>query len=275
VEILTHKKPAPSRDWMNASLGYLRTSSARTKVRQWFREQGRDTAVVQGKEIAERELSRLDLKHTKLEDIAVHMSYESIEDMFAAIGFGIKSAASVGSVALQLERDKAPPAPIVTAPTEEHSKGIRKAASGVSLGGVDDILGKRARCCSPLPGDSVLGYISRGRGIIIHRRDCLSIDVDREPERWVEIDWGPGGQEKHPVDVEIRASDRQGLLRDLSDLIIHAGAAVRSVRADARSRDGTARIRLALDFVSSAQVVRVLDKLDHHPDVIAVRRVSK
>lgn len=273
VEILTHKKPGPSRDWLNPAFGYLRTTSARTKVRQWFREQGRDSAVLQGKEIVDRELQRLGLDHVTLAEIVTKLEYEKPDDLYAAVGFGIRSAHSLASAALQIERDKAPPEE--PPPVSEPSKANRGSASGVSLAGVDDILGKRARCCSPVPGDDVVGFISRGRGIIIHRRDCSNIDAQREPERWVDIDWGPGGEERHPVDLEIIAQDRQGLLRDLSDLIAHTGANVRSVRADVRGKKDKARIRLSLDIVSSDQILRVLDKLERYRDVLSVRRVGK
>jgi len=272
VEILTHKKPSPSRDWMNPGFGYLRTQSAKAKVRAWFREQGRDTAVQQGREIVERELKRLDLDHVTLLEIVAKLEYDKAEDLYAAVGFGIRSAHSVSSAALQIERDKAPPKEV---PIVEPPKSERKTASGVSLGGVDDILGKRARCCNPVPGDAVIGFISRGRGIIIHRRDCSNIDTERESERWVEIDWGPTGEERHPVDIEIVAQDRPGLLRDLSDLIAHSGADLRSVHADVKGKRGTARIRLSLDIVSSDQVLRVLDKLERYRDVLSVRRVGK
>ncbi len=273
VEILTQKKPSPSRDWLNPASGYLRTTSAKSKVRQWFREQGRDTAVQQGREIVERELHRLDLSHVTLADVVAKLEYEKPEDLFAAVGFGIRSAHSVAAAALQIERDKAPPPELP--PVSEPGRPRRASFTGVSLSGVDDILGKRARCCSPVPGDAVLGFISRGRGIIIHRKDCANIDTTSEPDRWVEIDWGPGGEERHPVDLDIIVHDRQGLLRDLSDLIAHTGANVRSVRADTRIKKDTARIRLSLDIVSSDQVLRVLDKLERHKDVVSVRRVGK
>ena len=273
VEILTHKKPGPSRDWMNPGFGYLRTTSAKTKVRQWFREQGRDDAVQQGREIVERELGRLDLEHVTLPELVRKLEYDKIDDLYAAVGFGIRSAHSVASAALQLEREKAPVEEPL--PPSEPPKSVPKATSGVSLAGVDDILGKRARCCNPLPGDDVIGFISRGRGIIIHRRDCSNIDTAREPERWVDIDWGPGGEESHSVDVEILAHDRPGLLRDLSDLIAHSGANVRSVHADVKGKRDMARIRFSLDIVSSDQVLRVLDRVERYRDVVSVRRVGR
>lgn len=272
VEVLTNKKPQPSRDWMNPTFGFLHTASARTKVRQWFREQGRDKSIQQGKEIVERELARLDLKHASIDDIRQRLEYETLEDLHAAVGFGLRSAHAVASVALQIERDRAPvEPPPATAP--ESGKG--KAATGVSLAGVDDILGKRARCCNPVPGDRVIGYISRGRGIIIHRKDCANIAFEREPERLVEIDWGPGGQEHHSIDVEIHAIDRPGLLRDLSDVIGYAGANVKAIRAEAKATGGIARLRVSLDIVSSEQALRVLDRLERHTDVTAVRRVGR
>lgn len=270
VEILTHKHPHPSRDWLHQSFGYLRTSSARSKVRQWFRDQGKDAAVQQGKEIVERELARLGLAHVTQHDVAAKLDYQKLEDLYAAVGFGIRSSHAVASVALQIERQKAPE-PLVAAPVSEHPKPT----SGLSIAGVSDIMGKRARCCAPVPGDKVVGFVSRGRGIIIHRKDCTSIDMRREPERWVEIDWGPEQRERHTVDLEVIVQDRQGLLRDLTALIAQTGADVRSVRANIKSRQNQARISLRLDIAGSDQMLQVMDNLERSRDVISVRRVGK
>jgi len=273
VEILTHKKPAPSRDWMNPAFGYLKTTSARAKVRAWFREQGKDDAVQQGKEIVDRELSRLALQHVTVADLCERLGYETAEDLYEAVGFGVRNAPSVASAALQIERERQPP-PEPEIPPVEPEKGKAKAASGLSLSGVEDILGRRARCCNPVPGDQVVGFVSRGRGISIHRRDCPHIVGAREPERIVEIDWGGAGQERYPVDVEIRAHDRPGLLRDLSDLVAQSGVKLRAARADARDRDGKARLRFSLEFANADEAVRLIARIDRHPDVLEVRRIG-
>ncbi|MBW2524599.1 MAG: bifunctional (p)ppGpp synthetase/guanosine-3',5'-bis(diphosphate) 3'-pyrophosphohydrolase [Deltaproteobacteria bacterium] len=274
VSILTQKRPSPSRDWLNPASGYVRTSGARQKVRQWFRAQSRDTSVAAGKEIVEREIGRLSLEQTTIEEVAEALKYKSVDDMYAAVGFGDRSAHSVASAALALEREKAPPEdpPVPSVAPVTRRKG---AASGLSLDGVDDILGKRARCCNPVPGDDVVGFISRGRGITIHRRDCAQVKRHREPERMVEIDWGPSARETFLVDVAIRADDRPGLLRDLSTVVTQSGVDVTAARAEASNKDGTAALRMSLQFGSADQVARLLARLSRFPGVIEVRRVAR
>ena len=274
VEVLTHKKPSPSRDWLNPSTGYIKTSSARSKLRQWFREQGRDDAIEQGKETVDREFARMNVEHATVEDVAKRLGYDTLEDLYEAVGFGVRNAHSVGAAALQIEREKQPP-PEPQLPPSEPEKGTRRSASGLSLAGVEDILGRRARCCNPVPGDKVVGFISRGRGITIHRRDCAKLADNKEQERVVQIDWGAESQQRYPVDVEIKAHDRPGLLRDLSDLITQSGVNVRAARADARERDGKARVKFSLEFATADEAARVIARIDRHPDVLEVRRVGR
>ncbi len=273
VEILTQKEPQPSRDWMNPEAGYLKTNSARQKVRHWFREQGRDSAVTQGKEIVDKELARLDLKLTSLEDIIELLKYPSAEDLYAHVGFGDRSGQSVASAALHVERDKAPP-PEPEIPPSVPASRRKKSASGLRLDGVDDILGKRARCCNAVPGDHVVGFVTRGRGIVIHRRDCANVVNSNEPERLVDIDWGPEEGEKHNVDVEIRANDHSGLLRDISNLVSNMGVNITSARAEG-NRDGSAWLRLTLALTGAGQVVKVMQRIDRHPAVLEVRRLAR
>jgi RelA/SpoT family (p)ppGpp synthetase len=273
VDILTHKSPRPSRDWMNPAFGYLRTASARTKVRQWYRQQGRDTAITEGRALCDKEISRLELKHATIEEIVELLKYPLVEDMYAAVGYGDRSPQSIASAALQVERAKAPPEEPEIPPSVPPS--IRKrSASGLALDGVDDILGKRARCCNPVPGDRVVGFVTRGRGIMIHRRDCSNVTATREPERVVAIDWGPGAGERHAVEVEIRAHDRPGLMRDLLEVVGNTGVNIRSARAEA-NRAGEAWLQLALELTSADQVSKVLQRIDRFPGVLEVRRVAR
>ncbi|MSP25257.1 MAG: bifunctional (p)ppGpp synthetase/guanosine-3',5'-bis(diphosphate) 3'-pyrophosphohydrolase [Myxococcales bacterium] len=273
VEILTQKQEQPSRDWMNPSFGFLKTSSGRQKVRTWFRQQERETAVREGKELVEREFARLGLRHTTVADVAESLDHKSLEDLFAAVGYGDRHPQGVGIAALQLEREKAPPSEPPLPPLLPPAARQRRSASGLSLDGVDDILGKRARCCNPVPGDAVTGFVTRGRGIVIHRKDCSHIANSREPERLVTIDWGPLAGEKHAVDIEIRAHERPGLLGEISSLVASTGANVASARAD-RQKDGVALLRMALDCTSADQIVRILQRIDQLPEVVEVRRFS-
>jgi RelA/SpoT family (p)ppGpp synthetase len=274
VAILTQKNEGPSRDWLNPNSGYLRSSNARSKVRQWFRTQNRETALAQGRELVEKELGRLDLRHTNVEDVAERLRYASVDELLLAIGHGDRSSQSVASAALSIEREKAPPEeppvpPSVPVPS------VKRVTSGLSLDGVKDILGKRARCCNPVPGDRVIGYVSRGRGIMIHRRDCQHIIDHPEPERLVDVQWGPRSSETYPVEVEIRAHDRPGLLRDMSALVSQGGVNMTAARAQVNSKDGTAWLKLSLELSSAEQVVAVLDKIAQSPDVLEVRRVAR
>jgi GTP pyrophosphokinase len=150
----------------------------------------------------------------------------------------------------------------------------KKSASGLRLDGVDDILGKRARCCNPVPGNDVVGFVTRGRGIMIHRRDCSNIVKANEPERLVDIDWTPGEAEKHHVDIEIRANDSAGLLRDVTNLVSTMGVNITSARAEG-NRGGSAWLSLSLELASAEQVVKVMQRIDRHPAVLEVRRVAR
>jgi RelA/SpoT family (p)ppGpp synthetase len=270
VEVLTHKTPRPSRDWMNPSLGYIFTLSARNKVKAWFREQGRAEAIVAGKEAIHKELQRLDLAHSDLNAIAAEMKYPDLEELYAHVGFGDRRAQHVASVALALEKRHAPATiqtlelpPIPPRP---------KAPRGVVFDGVDDVMGQRARCCNPLPGDDVVGFVTRGRGLIIHRRDCTQVTDSKEPERVVDIEWTTRADELHDVDIEVLAQTRAGLLADLFKLLTHLGAHVVSVNAQSQNGELT-RLNLRLECRSSRHMLEVMERLDHHRDVQEVRRI--
>ena len=278
IEILTQKKEQPSRDWMSPQFGYLRTSSARAKVRGWFREQERDVAMAQGRDLVDRELKRLGVGHAMVAAVAEKLGYPTSDDLFAAVGYGDRSPQGIAGAALEIEKQLAPasePEPEVAPPTPIPERVARTQASGVSFAGVSDILGKRARCCNPVPGDAVVGYISRGRGITIHRRDCPHVADHSEPERLVDIDWGPGRSELYPFEVEIRAQSRKGILRDLSDVVVQSGVSMKAARAEAREKDGTAWLRFSLECHTAEEVARVLAKLDQHRDVLEVRRLGR
>lgn len=271
VEILTHKEPQPSRDWMNPSLGFLKTASARGKVRGWFRKQGREEAVQSGRELVARELTRLDLEAATVEEVAAMLEYPKLDDLYAAVGYGDRSAHSVSSAALSIERQKAPPEPEI--PERVSEPPAKPGLNGLRIGGDAEVLGHRARCCNPVPGDDVVGFVTRGRGIAIHRRKCAHVLTTREPERLIEIDWGPEGGQTHAVDIEIRVLDRAGLMGDLSRVITAVGVNIKSARAESSHGEGS--LRMKLDCRSADQVARVLAAIDRHPDVVDVRRVGK
>jgi RelA/SpoT family (p)ppGpp synthetase len=272
VEILTHKQARPSRDWLNPALGYLKTAAALSKVRHWFREQGRPEAIVAGRELVSKELGRLDVS-VSLEQIAAELGHADLDDLFAAVGYGDRRPATITSAALSIEgreKDSAPPLerPPVARPVAP--------PRGISLDQVDDIQGQRARCCNPVPGDDVVGFVTRGRGLMIHRRGCQQIKHSQvhEPERLVEVRWGSLEHDKHNVDIEVTVTDRTGVLGDLLKLVANQGAYIASVEAHS-TRKGDTKLHLSLDCRNAAHVAQVLERLGHHPEVLALRRVTR
>jgi len=271
VEILTHKQPRPSRDWLNPALGYLKTANALAKVRHWFREQGRPEAILAGRELVHKELGRLDVS-VSLEQIAEELGHPDLEEMFAAVGFGDRRPATITSAALSLEgRERARVAPVPPAAPRPIAP-----PRGISLDQVDDIQGQRARCCNPVPGDDVQGFVTRGRGLMIHRRSCPQLDHIREnePERLVEVRWGRLEHEKHSVEIEVTVTDKNGVLGDLLKLVANQGAYIASVEAHS-TRRGDTKLALSLDCRDASHVAQVLERLGHHPEVLALRRVSR
>jgi GTP pyrophosphokinase len=284
VEILTHKSPQPSRDWMSPQLGYVITSSARQKIRQWFRQQGREASIQQGRESLERELRRVGIDRPKLEDY-VHLfpKLSTVEELLAAIGFGDIATQAVAARILDAERalqeaarqaEAAKAAPVAPPTPEPVKRAPSKpaAAGGVSVEGVDGVLSHPARCCTPVPGDEVIGYITRGRGIAIHRRDCPNIVSSPEPERLIEISWGHEGRRRYPVTVMVQGADRIGLLRDIVEVVADLGINITGTNITTNKKDRSATITATLEVSSNDQVVRVLGKIERVQGVERARR---
>ncbi len=275
VEILTRKSPEPSRDWLNPHLGYLQTSTAKQKVRTWFRQQGRDEAIAQGREIVAREFARLGVAEPPTIDqlVAEQSTYHKPEDLLAALGFGDLNVQGLAARTLEKIAPPPPPDPAPdTGPDPGASRGPRRAAGGVSIDGFGDVMSTAARCCHPVPGDDVVGFVSRGRGILIHRRDCPNILHSSEPERIFEIDWGREKGSRYPVTVEVDVVDAPGVFRDVAEVVSAMGVNLESVQTRRRPKEHTGTITMKLDVESSAQVVTVLSRLERLARVIAARR---
>jgi RelA/SpoT family (p)ppGpp synthetase len=271
VEILTKKHPEPSRDWLNPHLGYLKTSTARHKVRHWFREQGRDEAISQGREQVARELAKAGVERPDLDAVASSFGYDHSDELHAAVGHGDLGA---HTIAVKVLEALTPPQP-ADPPSMEASaaKPVAGGAGGVRLDGVSDILSQAARCCGPVPGDDVIGFISRGRGIVIHRRNCSNMVNCHEPERVVEIDWGGDRKHRYPVSLEVETIDRPGAFRDVANVISNLGVNMRSARSQSDQSGQVATINVTIDATTAEDVVRLLGRLERLPVVIAVRRL--
>jgi RelA/SpoT family (p)ppGpp synthetase len=274
VEILKKKKPEPSRDWLSPHLGYLVTPGAKQKIRQWFRQQDRDEAILAGREALERELTRAGvgaIEPAQLEGLAHEHDFKTADDLLAAIGFGDLNPPGLAAEVLERQRPPEPePEPVPTRPSEAGRK-----ATGVSVEGVGDVLSQPARCCSPVPGDDVVGWVSRGRGIMIHRRDCPNILHNQEPERIIEIDWGRHHRSRYPVKISLEVVDRPGALRDIAEVISNMGINMRATHTSrSKKRPGTQTVTLELEVDQATQIVRALGRLDGLPTVLSARRVA-
>ncbi len=272
VEIITAKNAKPSRDWLNPHQGYVKSASARAKIRQYFRAQARDTSIGQGRELVDRELRRLGVE-AGYDRVARLCGHDDTTEFLARLGFGDVSTQHVASRLLEAERERKneqePPLVLSeSAPRKKSSPG------GVSIGGVDDVMSSPAKCCHPVPGDAVIGYVTRGRGLIIHRKDCPNLRNHPEPERLMELDWGSKLGELYPVKIQVFASDRAGLLRDIADVVTREGVNMRSAEAGGKGRDGQASLTTTLEIRSNDQLLRVLSRLEMLPYVHSVRRVA-
>jgi len=266
VEILTAKRGGPSRDWLNADLGYVRTARARQKIRTWFRRQDREQNIALGREMLERELKRLGYQGS-LDQVAAALGFETVEDLHAAVGYGDLNTAQVATRLLEVEEK-----PVVEEPTPSARP---EAAAQISVRGVGAILTSLAKCCRPVPGDEVIGYVTRGRGVTVHRRDCPNILNSTEPERLIEVEWG-GNDEKSrfPVSVQVRAWDRGGLLRDIAAVVADEDINMSAANVVTQKKENMATITATLEIRNMAQLSRILARLEHLPNVLEARRLT-
>lgn len=262
VEILAAKgDKGPSLDWLNPSLGYLKTSHAREKVRQWFRKQERDENIQRGREMLEKELRRLGISLSE-EELADLFKRESVEDFLAAIGYGDISTHQIATkLAVRQERPLALP---------EIAPRRPKVSSAVQVMGVGDLLTHLAPCCNPMPGDEIIGYVTRTKGVSIHRKDCPNIAHEDEKERLIKVEWGRRDQ-LYSVPVRIEAWDRVGLLRDISAIVAEERVNIAAVNA-ADHDDQTTSIFLTLETKGIEQLSRLLAKLEGVRGIISVSR---
>jgi len=267
VEILTAKRGGPSRDWLNPHLGYIKTTRARSKIRQWFKRQDRDENIVQGREALERELKRLGLDQTPFDQIARELDFDKTDDLLAAIGAGDINAHQVAGRILELIEPEEEILEIPTRPSVPAGP-----VTGIRVRGVGDLLTNLAHCCNPLPGDDIVGYITRGRGVTIHRRDCPNILRMSDRERLIEVDWGVEVTETHPVRVRVEAYDRQGLLRDIAAVVADEAINLSAASVVTRKKDHMATMMVTLDIADIDQLSRVLARLERLPNVVEARR---
>ena len=277
IEIITSKQPNPKRDWLNPNLGYIRTSRARSKIQHWFKQQDRDKNIVAGKEMLESELARVSLK---IKDAAIaveRFNMASMDDLLAAIGGGdVRLHQVVNHIQSCLRLDEVSEEDAVE---ELVKKGQHKpTASGrgqVEVNGVGNLLNHIARCCQPVPGDEILGFITKGRGISVHRADCEQVKelMRVHPERGVDVVWGENYSGGYRMRLRVLAHDRSGLLRDLTSVLAAEKSNVLAMSSSSDTKNQTAAIELELELYNLDGLSRVLSKLTQVDSVIEARRL--
>ena len=272
VEVTTVKEGGPSRDWLNVELGYLVSQRARAKVRAWFNAQITDENIAKGRESVEKILQREGKTATKLEDLASDLGFKSAEALFEIVG---KDEYSLRNIEVFLR----PPEPVMQPDDFVLLKKSRavppKLQSGVLVVGVDSLLTQLSKCCRPAPPDAISGYVTRGKGVSIHRDDCRNFQslVTRHGERVIEVRWGaqkPGQTLLYPVEVSVEATDRQGLLRDISE--VFAKEKMNVVGVQTQSVKGVAWMTFTVEVADASLLKKVLQSVKAVSGVGLVKR---
>ena len=267
VEVVTTKaEHGPSRDWLNL----VRTSHAREKIRQWFKRQERDENIVHGRELLERELRRLArtslaaVGQDRVLEVARQLNHDNMDDFLAAVGYGAVSAQSV-VMRLGVADDAQLTLPTVAPPLQPARAG------GVRVKGVGDLLVRFARCCHPIPGDPIQGFITRGKGVTVHLRSCPTVINEREVSRLIEVEWEAAPAQSYPIAVRVEAYDRTGLLSDITQVVAEAKVNILAANV-AVGPDHVAVVRATLQVASVSQLARVLGRIEQLKDVISASR---
>ena len=280
IEILTNSDSGPSRDWLD----FVQTSRAKSKIKRWFKHQRKEEVAAKGKEMLNKELKKRNIslkeeeKEDKLAEIAPELGVSNIEGLYAAIGY---DKVSIEKVIHELapetkeDQDESPQNELQELRKKHQIKKDSSANQGVKVKGMDDLLVRIAKCCNPVPGDNIGGYITRGRGVSIHRKDCPNLQEleDSEPERIIDVEWYVDKDNSYQVELEVKALDKHSLLNDVTRAISEEGVNITSV--DARtSDDSIAHINLGIHISSLDHMNKIIDELEAIDGVLKVRRAN-
>ncbi|MDP2828974.1 MAG: bifunctional (p)ppGpp synthetase/guanosine-3',5'-bis(diphosphate) 3'-pyrophosphohydrolase [Sulfuricellaceae bacterium] len=267
VEVITVKQGGPSRDWLSPALGFAASTRTRTKIRHWFNIQHQEESIADGRAALEKEVHRLGVAFPNLEKLAQKTGHDKPDDMFAAIG---RNQVTAREIMAGFTSDNQPKAP--EPEWQLSSRAVASSTSGVLIDGVGDLMTVMAKCCKPVPPDPIIGFVTTGRGVAIHRRDCSNIlhMPERKQERLLPASWSSKTGSGYEVDVELEACDRQGLLRDISDVMMREKANVTAVNT--QSRGDQAYMGFTVQVSGSEQLARILSLVREVPGVIHARR---
>ncbi|MDQ6621560.1 MAG: bifunctional (p)ppGpp synthetase/guanosine-3',5'-bis(diphosphate) 3'-pyrophosphohydrolase [Pseudomonadota bacterium] len=271
VEVITVKQGGPSRDWLNPELGFVHSHRARTKLRQWFNAQQHEETVAQGRSIVERELQRAGATGVNLDSVAAQAGVGRAEDLFTAAA---REEINVRQLQVAIRAVTAPAAPLQEGPPKVETRQSRAASSGrgILVVGIDRLMTALARCCKPAPPDPIVGFVTRGKGVTIHRQKCASVERlrSREPERLIAADWGESRDDVFPVDIVIEAMDRQGLLRDATEVL--SRERINVTAANTLTRNMQSRMAFTVEVRSLEHLQRALALIRDLPGVVSASR---
>ena len=267
VEIVTTKSAhGPSRDWINL----VTTSHAKEKIRQWFKRQQRDENITHGKHSLDRELRRLartsldKIPHDQMVEVAEAARFSTLDDFYAAVGYGAVSAQSVVMKLGVADDTSEAVLPQVAPPPPPRTGGIK-------VKGVGDLLIRFGKCCHPIPGDPIRGYISRGRGVTIHQATCHTVVNEQDRDRFIDVEWETAAEQTYPIAIRVEAYDRTGLLSDISNVVSESKINILAAHVSVHG-DGKATVTATLQVTSVAQLARVMQRLGQLRDVTSVQR---
>ncbi|RJQ39619.1 MAG: bifunctional (p)ppGpp synthetase/guanosine-3',5'-bis(diphosphate) 3'-pyrophosphohydrolase [Dehalococcoidia bacterium] len=265
VDIIRSKTDrGPSRDWLSTNLGYAKTSHAREKIRQWFKKQQREENIERGRSILERELRRLGIKLNERQALAKMFNYDNLDDFLMTLGYG---GISTRQIAQKLMTEQAAPeAPPTATPT-------KAPASPVMVLGSSDLLTHLAQCCHPVPGDKIIGYVTRSRGVTVHREDCYNVINEEERERLVPVEWARGDA-LYPMRIQVDAWDRVGLVRDITTIVAEEKVNITAMSLNNHD-DGTISTVLTLETKGLPQLARLMAKIEGARGVISITRLGE
>ncbi len=270
IEILTGKTAEPRRDWLSAHHGFLQTARSRNKVRNWFRQADRELNIAAGRSVLDRELKRLALHNVDLDSLPARFQLRGVEELYEAIAIGDVTPTQIARTLHEEEKSEDSESPRAT----NLAKPMAPARDALVIEGVGNLLTSLARCCQPVPGDRVAGFITRGRGVSVHRADCRQLQRLRlrDADRIIDVEWGGGKQRAYEVDVLVRGYDRKGLHKDVSNVITAANVHILAIEARADPSRNEVTMNLALRVADFGQLSSLLSQLHAVPNVIEAQR---
>jgi GTP pyrophosphokinase len=267
VEIITARSPQPSRDWLSPQSGFLASPRHRNKVRAWFRKQNETQNKIEGRAMLEREMQRLGVNSPPMPELLSELKLPSTEALHEALGLGEVSGSQVAGALQRLHAREARVEPARPRPAAERQPELE-------VQGIGDLLSTYARCCKPVPPEAIVGYITVGRGVSIHARACANLArlSSKAPARILSVTWGKTGATEFPVDIEVQAFDRRGLVRDVSAALADEKISIQGMNTASDRRDNVAHMQISISITGLPQLSRVLARIAQVPNVVSARR---